>query len=706
MGFIDDSKKPEVQAEQEVPIQAEPVKKSESSGGVQVETVQPKEGKAIAKARVKTEKKKRKINIWLIAAIVVILLALTAVFKLKSMLSSDSSYLGVTNAILKNEVGSFTYTFDIRTSAHTDGTGVVVDTSGITELNGLATSEESTDDTELSEGEKADGETESSDEVIIKEELVPEDNKEFTNWTSIDGAELLSACQYPKYRVVFSGCVTSLEPYTASFNIDLITENYNNKFTDIIAKDGYYYINMESIRSWLVNSRDTYLISLGEAMPEGSKYMTVSYADFAIPSRFAEDGDEQNLSSVRDLRTYLKRMYLVENMLQSCVTNGVDLDDIQSANGDTYMLNVNSKNGELMMKQLRYMALDAYSCYKQYIEMIEMDDTQKAQATREGDNFMSAMQSLILYMYDHEPSDYGLQMAGTARKYKDVKNRDTLESNVDMAFATDSKDYNISISMMRSGGITEVEIPQASTIAKSSLTDPDIVLDTMNSVVDYFNPMSFQLYSQLEYSPERVKDAVRRELVNVVNSVPESGIYLTVATVPQYLKKYTGYIATETSSEADLINANIVKDFLTTLNDVTGGIVIDKEVEAVVEEEQYPEIKYEDSNVSITCNIDESKTDVNMIVLNMHILNKSTAGVDLDLTNFSIQTLLRSVYPANNEVMLRNYDNAWDMTTTPQTLSIPYQGFSDISVYFVVTNDTGYMDLWYGNKKIGVVANY
>ena len=71
----------------------------------------------------------------------------------------------------------------------------------------------------------------------------------------------------------------------------------------------------------------------------------------------------------------------------------------------------------------------------------------------------------------------------------------------------------------------------------------------------------------------------------------------------------------------------------------------------------------------------------------------SSINVILLFVVFTI--LLSSTYSSNNLTTLRDNDNTWDETLTPQAIELEPSAYADVDLYFVVAGDSGYMDMWY-----------
>ena len=641
------------------------------------------QGKASKTTGKKTLPKKAKIGIAVGAVI-----ALMFIVKALMGMGDKNNFYTVMDAIVRNDLGSFKYEFDVRTTEHTG-----MEISGVNVTMADLENAESVESVETEEAETG------------------KHSNTFVNWSNSDGIEVTS-WQYPKYKLTIDGVVTNMNPYTAEIVVSLATEHYNDVLTTLYAVDTNYYIDIEQLGKWLRNSGDSYFMKLGLDIPEGSKYLAVPASEFKLYSRYAEDA-ELELSNVSGIEVLAKRLQLLETLIEDPIKETLSSDCI-SGDDTKYTLNVTGEEAQKVVNGIKSILTSSSAFYRNYLNVAESQGLytadQKKQAMREEDNVLQAINNAMIYLNTEDLSIIDLNMSGTARKYTNASNNDALEASVKASFKTESKDYVVVVNMERTGNAKEIVIPDGSTLSTDSLKNPLLVQNTINGVLDYLNPTSIQLEHKMELNPKMVQDTVKQSLINLVNNTPAAEMYLTQLTVDEYIDKYKNFNR-ENATTSDKINTQIVADFLAVIADITdlSGVVVSTTEDTTVAEaevEQFPEFVYEDVNLKITGRINKEKTDSNLSVLDILVMNKSDGNVTLDLTNFSLRTLLSSVYPSNNMTLLRNYDNSWNEMLTPAETLLQPKGFSELSLYFVTSDDTGYMDLWYGETKLGVVIEY
>ena len=604
--------------------------------------------------------------------------------------SGDTNYFTILDTILQNEKGQFTYIIDVRTKEV----------------------EEVKKDDESSADYKDVADTESGSDV--PEELVEQKvmKNQFTDsWGTADDVKVFS-WEYPQYKLTIDGVCSDDNPdtYTADIKVYLATVAHNDMLTEILVKEGKYYVDFNSLGVWLRSSKDAYLMSLGEDIPEGAKYVVLSKDDFKIPSRYAEDY-ERNDSSVTGLHDNIQVLnalfaYL-EGNIKDCVGKECYSTSVSEGGGNTEHLNIGPTTGNKITEKVKTMALNSASVYDGYVEVLKnkglLTDAQYQQKLNEKDNFLYAINPLQIY-FNTKPIDMtNLQAVGSARQYKSGTNQNIAEADLNMQFQSDDKFYSIKVNLTRKSGNAEIEVDTTNVIdihqlvADETVDGRDYLLGKFNRLIDYLNPTCIQLSKQMEMNPERISESIKQSLVDIVNSMPEeTGVYLTTLTVDKYIEIYKELIDKKDElTGTDKVNALIVEDFLNTVNNITGGVIIEVPVEAEEVLIQYPELIYEDSDMKIIANFNQELSNKNVYVVSATIMNKTDNPVTLNLTNFSLRTLLSSTYSSNNLTTLRDNDNTWDETLTPQAIDLEPSSYADVDLYFVVAGDSGYMDMWY-----------
>ena len=594
--------------------------------------------------------------------------------------------------LFTNELGSFSYTIDVRTGEKG---------SLITENKSSATSVD-----ELSSVENADtSTTEATEETNIaaQEPETEESKNEFQDWNKYADVKT-GNWQYPNYKIVISGCTTSLEPLTTDFTVSLATANYNDKFTEVVCIDGNYYFDIESIYNWLKSSGDSYLISLTDKMPNGSKWLVVPESEFKIPSRYAEDG-EKDLSYCTSLKTMYERFLVALTSTKSTLSNSLGSTGM-SSNKDTVSINLAGSDATSILKAFKGITTQSGDWYDSLLstgvdKKLYTEDEYK-QAVREKDNVMEALSDLATYLNITDLSSQNLAVQGSARSYTNGKNNSTIEGSLAVNYSTDTTDYIIQFSGLRSGDAEDIKLPQGS---QTKAID-DSYLGSFNSLVDYLNITPIKTSVQLEINPTTISDGVIEKFIDLVNDTGTAGEWITKDNVFKFIEKYASYKETDETTNDDKVNAKLVADLADAMNKIVGGVVVTKEVQAEETVEQYPEVNTQDTGVYTKIKYDSEKSDSQVAVFHVEAINKGDETVTVDTTNFSLRTLLNSVYPSNNETLIHNYDNTFDMSKLVKSVELPSKGWTEFDLYFVISDDTGHMDMYFGDTNLGSAIEY
>ena len=604
------------------------------------------------------------------------------------------NYYDTMASLFTNELGSFSYTIDVRTGEK--GSLITEKTSSATSVDELSSVENA--DTTTTES------TEKQDIAKQETETTEKANKnEFQDWNKYADVKT-GNWQYPNYKIVISGCTTSLEPLTTDFTVNLVTANYNDKFTEVVCIDGNYYFDVESMYNWLKSSGDSYLISLTDKMPNGSKWLVIPESEFKIPSRYAEDG-EKDLSYCTSLKTMYERFLVALTSTKSTLANNLGSTGM-SSNKDTVSINLAGSDATNILKAFKGITTQSGDWYDSLLttgvdKKLYTEDEYK-QAVREKDNVMEALSDLAIYLNITDLSSQNLAVQGSARSYTNGKNNATIEGSLAVNYSTDTTDYIIQFSGLRSGDADDIKLPQGS---QTKVID-DSYLGSFNSLVDYLNITPIKTSVQLEINPTTISDGVIEKFIDLVNDTGTAGEWITKDNVYKFIEKYASFKETSETTNDDKVNAKLVSDLADAMNKIVGGVVITKEVQAEEKVEQYPEVNTQDTGVYTKIKYNSEKSDSQVAVFHVEAINKGDETVTVDTTNFSLRTLLNSVYPSNNETLIHNYDNTFDMSKLVKSVELPSKGWAEFDLYFVISDDTGHMDMYFGDTNLGSAIEY
>lgn len=624
-------------------------------------------------------KSKKKVILLGIGIVAVIILGLI-VF---SLTRDKTNYLTLTNNLLAQSKGSFRYVFDIRTSEHEEG-GTSDSASSLASLENI--------------------EANMDVDKILEE--YQKNKKDFVEWTDKDGVEVV-AWDYPKYKLIVEGNVKSVEPLEMSLSLNLATNYFNDTLTDIVVKDNKTYVNIEQLRYWLINSKDKNLITLGNTLPESAKYVEYEGDAFNLYSTFAEV-DEIDKSRELSIVSLYNRFLVAEKVLVS----KLDIDKKCLTNeNEVYSLNITGDASVDLLKSIKSLVLRIGDTYKsiisnQYSNKL-MSDEQYEQAKKETDNIVSAFSNLGMFFNTANLSDMNLQVGGNARTYTSGKGSTVFESTLATQFTANDTDYSISIQLHKDSKFTDVELPKQSSASISTYTDTDFVEKYLLEVFKYLNITGVDLEKQLISTCSSIKSDMLKDFVNLVNNEnkgKEGFTSINQGNVLDFIFNYKDMEVTDDTSELDAVNIGLVKDFMEEFKDFIPNIIKDQDTNSSIKDgSRYTSLIADTDKFRIYADFNIETSNTRCIILDTYILNTSSEELVINTNDISLRTLQSSKYPANYLASLLEYDNSFDKTKAPETVTIAAGGFVKVPLYFIVQNGIEYMDLWYGETNLGVV---
>lgn len=622
--------------------------------------------------------KKQKVIFGIVAGVLLLIIILM----ISSLFKSKSNYFDDIDAIVNNDLGTFKYVIDVRTSEHTEDTEIKADSVDINNIENVTLEDETKEeDTNSNDG---------SHSGSFNDNWNNKDQIKATDW------------QYPNYKLTIEGVTTSLDPYTTQIKISLATEYFNDILTELICLDGNYYMNIEQLRYWLVQSQDSYLVSLGKAIPEGSKYLVIPESDFVFYSRYAEV-DEIEDSAVVGLPNITRRLKNILLTVTNKVSQEVDSKCVYTSSDINYFI---VDDGSDVLNAIKFCALNGGDFYTSVLSNSKKTYTEKgyAQALNEKDNIIYALQGLTNYLQIVDFNSTNLSIQGASRRYSNSKGNDVIEATLNTAMTANNVDYKVNCSLMRSGDTAEILVPQGSQISFDKYVNKSLIRETLNKICDYLNVTCIKTSVSLDLTTENIRDLVIDKFIELVNAQGTADFYITRNNYMQFVEKYINYKETKDSTENEKANAKLVADFCSDLNKVTGNMIkyIEKDEEVVVD--KYTKVESQINGVDITLTVDEEASKSNLLVVDAVFKNTVDEEVTIKLTDISVKTLLSSSYPCNNEIILRDYNNNFDFSNVHKEVKVT--GDATEKLYFVLQSDTGYMDIWYGDTNLGEIINH
>lgn len=644
--------------------------------------------------------------VWIGVAAVVLVVLVVSLFRVLSGDKSELNYYDTMVSIFNNELGTFSYTFLVETG---DKGTLIKESDGnmdlsIGELNAAENDDAAGQDSDSSSGQW--------NEIAIQNGQSYQEDKQFADWDKY--AELKADnWQHPVYQVRIEGCTMSVDPLQTHFKVTVATPYCNQLFTEVTVRDDTYYFDVESVYNWLLNSSDDYLVRLAETIPHGSKWLTIPASEFAVPSRYAESGDEQELSEVKSLVTMYRRFLVILRTACSSVQGylgdrGVDIrKDVVYLTlvGDDAMALLNAGKGIVTKSGDFYDAIVASNMNSGLY-----DETQYKQAGREKDNFIEALSDFGTSIQMCDPSTLKLQASGQVRQYINGYNTNQIEGVFGIQFSSDTTDYIVKFNGVRSGLQQDITVPDGSKTSDNA----EMYLTFLNRFVDYFNFTNIKTDVKLSINPDTISDGVLDKFITLVNNTGSAGYWVTRDNVGAFIDKYKSFRDSEVKGENDIKNKLLVEDLIAALDKV---VVRDTTIVPIetnpgpsepdnTDPEQYPVIDCNINGAEVHLEYNPTDSNYNLFVVDVEVINKTEEEVVLNCQDFSLQSLMASIAPANNEVLIRGYDSTFDMSLLLNEVVMPAKSWDTFKLYFILPDDKGHMDAFYGEEQIGVLIQF
>lgn len=566
------------------------------------------------------------------------------------------TYFDDVNKVTSATLGTYQYVLDVRTSEHKD---VKVKASDVTksDLSNLKSAE----DTESTEQE--------TDIAKQKESEGGKHNRSISDsWTNKDNI-LATDWKYPNYKLVIDEQTTSLKPYTCYYKVSLVTEYFNDVLTEVYCIDGNYYINIEQLRYWLRQSKDSYFLDLGNNLPDGSKWLVIPQKEFNYASRYAESNEKSGTSSIYRID---RKVNAIISIIFNQVNAYSDKGSLSSQGTTKYF---SLKNPDNVVKGIKTMVENSGNTYSDYLSSVKdcVDDME--QAENERDNVIAAFSNLVLDFNNIKAKDVNLDMQGMTRNYNDSEGNPVTEVVMNTAFTSGVTDFRINFFMSHSDALPDIKIPLGSTISIKDYANPELISDTINSIIDYLNFTDIKTEVQLDMTPENAQKQLDEKVVDMIN---ETGlVYATKHNLPEIIKNYTKYDKNDKLKEIiEFYNKESVEET--------------KTIENIVSSRSTSLSGTLENSLTYTVAINNTETNDKLFVLDLNV-----SGGNVKTNDFNLISSDGNIYPCNNTDVLLSYNENFD------TFDAVDETNAHARLYFVIDKTNTNISLQYKDKILG-----
>ena len=524
-------------------------------------------------------------------------------------------------SILSTELGTYTFQYDVASSAIGD---TVTTLSNQAQADTLSDAEKmyAEQNTDTAEGQALEEAAESSQEAQLQQSSSTEWDlfTQTADWT------------YPKYTVLIDGATASVDPFETHFTVNLKTPYANAKFTEVFVKDGKTYIDVGSIKNWLLGSNDAYLSSLASRLPDGLSFVQMDENAMQFYSRYAEDGEKKNSGYVSFRQIYKEKGTEISGIF-SAIESAVGKKGLKSdnVNGSVVLEGEDAQTAMSALKSYDNNYLKNYgTIYNGLHEQGIIGDTMLDQAVKESDNRLVAHQGVQTFFLNNKVADMApvITMKGSKG---DVGGVSVLESGIDMQFNADNKTYEVALNMKRTGEKVDIEAPTTGVTPLETIGNLDMVADVVYQVIDYFSISPILGATQLELSPDNILDDMLTKFANMVNNLGTYPIHLTKDNIGQYINEFKGKQPSKAKSEQEANNIKIVASITDSLNKLGfggTGTVSGDETGYLDNAEQYPTTRGTVNGADYAIKVNANETNGKLLVLDAAFTNGGDTDVE------------------------------------------------------------------------------
>lgn len=612
-----------------------------------------------------------------------------------NVLKDDTNFYSIAKKVVNTDVGTFRFVVDVRTAPHGEEK---------IELSEKDVEELKNSDETLEEGTKEEGnisdQKETEHEGKTWDELVNNKGNVSDTWSSSSGASY-STWEYPNYQLVVEGTTMKNKPLTSVFDVSLVTENINDTLTTVTIVGDNMYVDLEQMKNYLLNSQDSYFIALADDLPENAKNLVVPLDKVKVPMPFSEDSEkvyETNLLNAYH-RFSTAFSYCIDAIENNVGGKGLSKQD------DKYSVSLDGNNANKLVNAMKGFVLNRSNMYDNIVNAEAgkgyLNEDQVKQLSKGKDNFLAGTDKFYRDAVTTNLKDANLVVKGTARKYKGGTGIDNFEATVQSSFTIGKIDYVVALSGSRTGQPRDIKVPDGS---ETDFAQKDFYT-LVSDIVEHLDITSMDLGKKLAVSPDTIKADLIDDFVRLVNTTDSTSTKITSKTASAFINKYKDFEETSETTSDDVINAQLVSDFLDMLQSVLPeGYETGKGDEAI---EQFREVSSElEDGVKLTANFNSEEANTKLGVIDITIENTTKDDVDVNLEDFSLQTMLSSKYPCNNYTTLRDYDNKFDKEKLESEITVKAGEEVSKKLYVILNNGMEYMELFYGDDKMGELIVY
>ena len=652
---------------------------------------------------VKTEKKRPK---WLIPLCAVggVLLFLIILLIIAGLRKPKSNFYDTLDTFVAQEKCNFRYVIDVRTAEH--GTSSGVDLEKYMDDSVGETPQEATKSNGLKQDELA-----GLDNDIASDTTKPVDSHRTNtgnlysdriniDWTTADGAVDVN-WNYPNFELIITGRVESTDPLEGAVSLQMATPYTSEEFCNLIFTDNKCYVDVRTLRTWLLNSHDANLVQLASQVPDSMSYIEIADEELNFVTPYAEIGEEEYSGAVNAVEQY-RRFMIIEKILSKALSTSLGARGITS-DGNKCNLSLSGEDALQLITAIKSIISRAPAEYDTYVQTLSKNnlitDNQKMQLDNEKNNFLEAVSNKwvdINSMSDSQFAAMELNVLGKTNKYNASTGGAVIEVNLGTSFTLDNIDYVITVYGCKQdlSVASSVKLGKPSeTVVKLSEVNSEYNLHAVREYLKYYFKLTPDVNKyQRNPSFENIETKLLENfisLVNEENSKLNGGLgTIDIYSINSYIARFSEMTASEAEVNAVMkMNYDLVKKFkslISAIGNIEDSEVINETASTVEETPEHMGIDYKSDIYDITGELSEEDSTSQLQVIVLDVKNNTDSDLTLPLSKWYVIDKSGNKYPCNYRVAIKGMDFNYDTSDVLESLEIKATETESVKLYIVM----------------------
>lgn len=644
-----------------------------------------------------------------IAGILVVVIVVMVV--VKSLIKPKNSIYDTIDTFMAQETCNFRYILNVRSEEHKEDSQTVSLEDYMNEVS-FDESEDNGETTGTLNSYESEEDNANEDRSQTGSLYGDRINAE---WGTADGSKTIN-WDYPNYEIVITGRTESVEPLKCALKMQISTEYTSASFCNMAFIDNKCYIDIKTLRDWLLSAEDANLVALAEKIPDNTVYVEVSEDNLRFVTPYAELGEEE-FSGALGITDYYRRCMIIEKIITQGLKNGLGDTGMTSEEGKC-RLSISGDSAVKLVNTVGGMLTNASGAYSTYTKSLVNNDMvsedEVAQLANEKDNFLSDMSSLwakFNMLTTDDIKNMDLNVLGKSNKYTASTGGGVLELNLGMSFTFDNTDYILTLygckqDLSVASPIT-VEVPKETSIPVENISKEYDLGYVKNYLLYYFKFREADNSERLEVSLESLQQGVLNdfiELVNQTNSQLGGGITKqNVFTIESYIARYANMDEENAMvNEVTKANYNLVKNFLGVLQTIENIQNVEDTTDTAAP--AYLNVKKTVGKCEISANVDINNTNSKLLVINLSLNNLSEQSQKLELSKWYVIDSAGNKYPCNYSIQLKDMDSNFDTSKVQETVELKESEKKNAVLYVVISNVNSSLVLYTESEELGQIV--